>query len=390
MLKYLILVIGSAVFLSCSSQAPVKEKTTGSAEKEPDRGIFEMLCLHTKKEMKLSYNCSAGAALVMREGRVLYEEYFGATHRGPGAEPVGVSSRFPFYSVSKGFGCGLLMSLITDNLLALDDPVVKYLPYFTGPGPGEKKFPREKVTIRHLASHTSGVAHSRSGEPEAPDNTGRPRFDDVTLEFEPGTGWHYNELGMKILGAAMEKAAGKPYDRLLKERILEPLGLETVGYVYPGDDISGVVHSCYGPDSTALRYTQAPYPGSGLYGSIRDMARYAQLWLDGGKAGGRVIFREGLIREAWKTHIPDPAKVPPLYNYGLMFWLNPELEAAINAGAAQTVTAILPEKNMIVLVGLNQRHGSPGWGRPPIEHGNVARIGLALADLMDRQRGSAK
>ncbi|MBN2290750.1 MAG: beta-lactamase family protein [Candidatus Glassbacteria bacterium] len=350
-----------------------------AAVQEQDRGIFEMLYLHVKSKMKISYDCSAGAALVMRDGKVIYEEYLGATGKGPDAEPVNAASRWPYYSVSKEFGSALLLNLVYEGRLGLDDPVCKYLDYFTGPGPGGGEFLREKVTLRQLASHTSGVTRPR-GTPQAQD---APPFSDVALEFEPGTDWHYNELGMKILGHVMAKVGGKPYGDLLKARILEPLGLETVGWIRQGDNLAGVVRTFDGPDSSLIGYTTEPYPGSGLYGTMRDILAFARLWLDGGRAGERVFFDQALIQEAWTDQIHGKKPTADTH-YGLMLWLSPEVDAVFMAGASQTIAAILPDKNMVVLMGLNQYGGSPGWGRPPEEHSAVARVGHALAELLDK------
>ena len=349
-----------------------------AADPQADRGIYDMFHHQVISLQELSYNCSAAAALVMRDGKILYEEYFGATHKGPGAEPINAESRFPYYSVSKEFGCAVLLSLVTEGKLSLDDPVAKYLDYFKGPGPGGT-FPREKVTLRQLAGHTSGVVLK--------DETGAggdQPFAGVTLEFEPGSGWHYNELGMKILAGAMQKVTGKPYETLLRERVLEPLGLKSVGYVNPGGNLAGVVYTFYGPDSSRIDFSGKPYPGSGLFGNMRDLLRFAQLWLDGGRSGDKVLFRKELIQEAWTNQIRGKRPSPDT-EYGLMFWLLSEYHAAFLAGAAQTVTAVLPDQNIIVLMGLNQCDGSPGWGRPPVAHSRIALMGIALADLLDRQ-----
>jgi len=366
-----LLAIIFSIFSSCAVKPGKEEKS---------RSPFEMVSLHTRYKMKLSNDCSAGAALVLKDGRLIYEEYFGRLDRKPEAPPVTASSRFPLYSISKEFGVAVLFSLISEGLVGLDDPVVKYFDYFTGPGPGGSVYLREKVTVRQLASHTSGVTRKEKEE-----KSEGLEFGDVTLEFEPGTGFHYNELGMKILGRIMEKAGGKPYEELLKERILEPLGLKTIGYLRRGEDTTDIVQTCDGLDSSFIAYSPEPYPGSGLFGTMRDIVCFGKLWLDKGRAGDKVIFRPELVQEAWKNynHFSQPT---PDTEYGLMFWLSSEDKAAFMAGAAQSVAAILPEKNMVVVVGLNQVEGSPGWGRPQIEHSNVARLGLALDKVLEKSR----
>ncbi|MBN2289366.1 MAG: beta-lactamase family protein [Candidatus Glassbacteria bacterium] len=359
---------------ACSCAPPALEPA------EPQYGDFELLHLHLKSRMIISDDCSAGAALVVRHGKVIYEEYLGAVHRGPGAGPITADSRFPFYSVSKGFGSAVLLSLATDGLVGLDDPVARYLPHFTGPGPGGR-YLREKVTLRHLASHSSGIPQDDT-PPRA--YRGRPVFGDVALEFEPGTGFLYSELAMRVLGQVLELAGGKPYEILLRERVLDPLGLGSIWYLNSGDDTTAVVHTCRGTDSSSIAYSDEfapkPYPGSGLYGSVRDIARYAQLWLDGGRAGERVIFRRELIDQAWSTQpggrVPDP-------DYGLLFWLFPEVGAKVISGAAHTVCTILPGEDMVLVMALNQRGGGAGWDFEA-EKINLARMGYAIRERLDR------
>jgi len=359
---------------ACSCTPQAKEVA------EADRGDFELLYLHLRSRMIISDDCSAGAALVMREGKIIYEEYLGAVHRAQGAAAVTADSRFPFFSVSKGFGSAVLLSLVSDGLVGLDDPVAEYLPHFTGTGPAGK-YLREKVTLRHLASHSSGVPRDDS-PPRS--YQGRLPFEDVVLEFEPGTGFLYSELAMRLLGQVLENAAGKPYEALLQERVLDPLGLGSVGYLNKGQDTLNVVHTCAGPDSSWIAYSDEyapkPYPGSGLYGSVRDIARYAQLWLDGGRVGEKVIFREELIDQAWST---QPADREPDPDYGLLFWLFPRVKAKVFSGMAHTICTILPEEKMVVVMGLNQRRGGRGWNFEA-EKLNLSRVGQVISGRLER------
>ena len=116
--------------------------------------------------------------------------------------------------------------------------------------------------------------------------------------------------------------------------------------------------------------------------NLPNILTFARLWLDRGKLGERVIFTPELIDQAWETQLHGKKPTPDT-EYGLMFWLSPEVDAVFMAGAAQTIAAILPEKNLVVLMGLNQYGSSPGWGRPPEEHSSLARVGHALAELLD-------
>ncbi|MEA2062609.1 MAG: serine hydrolase domain-containing protein [Gemmatimonadota bacterium] len=372
-----LLVITPLLFLCACAGAPQAEPE----QEKKDRGEFEVLHYHLKSRMAISADCSAGAALVMRDGKVIYEEYLGTVHRGPGAAPVTGRSRFPFYSLSKGFGSAVVLSLATEGLIDLDDPVCKYLPDFKGPGPNGK-YLREHVKISHLASHTSGVTQEKSSYDSY---DGSSMFGDVTLEFEPGTEFRYGELAMRILGQVLEIAGGKPYDRLLQERILDPLGLNSVGFLKRGADTVDVVHTCAGFDSSHIAYSNRhsaktkATPGFGLFGNVRDIGRYAQLWLDGGRVGDRLIFHEELIKEAWSTQPPGRRPDP---DYGILFWLFPRVKSYVFSGAGHSICAILPERKMVLVMGLNQRGG--GVWDFQTEKINLANIGHAIAERLDR------
>ena len=340
-----------------------------------DRGEFRMLADHVRSRMGISYNCSAGGALIMQDGKLVFEEYFGTIAAREGSAAVDSSSRFPFYSISKGFGAGVLAALVSRDNLQLDDPVSKYLPYFTGTGP-EGKFDRGAMTVRHLASHSSGVPQDEKPPRTWPDGE---EFSDVTLEFEPGMSFLYSELAMRLLGHVMAVAAGEPYEKLLERYVTGPLELNSVGYIDRGTDLSNIVESGVGLDTSRVFYSDefgaGAYPGSGLYGNLRDIARYGQVWVAGGaSAQGRQVWETSYQREAWKNQPPDREPDPA---YGQLFWLFPQVDAAVFSGAAHTICCILPDYNMVLVMGLNQRTGNKGWDFES-EKINLARIGHAI------------
>jgi len=354
--------------VSCGRAPRVAEQKT------PDRGVFEMLALHVQSRMKLSQNCTAGGAVVLQNGKLVYEEYFGTLGRENGSPAVNANARFPFYSVSKGFGASVLASLVSDGTLALDDPVSKYLPHFTGTGPGGK-FDRGRVTVRTLASHSSGVPNDDTPPRTWPDS---PPFGDIVLQFETGTSFLYSELAMRLLGEVMERASGRTYDQLVAERIAGPLGLATVGYINRGDDLANVVETCVGFDSSRTFYSNEfgarPYPGSGLFGSLRDIAAYAQAWVDSGRVKDGTVFKGDYVPSAWINQPPGRQPDPA---YGLLFWLFPEAREVVFSGMAHTICAMLPEEKMVLVMGLNQRNSNRGWDFQ-LEKVSLARVGYAI------------
>lgn len=188
--------------------------------------------LHTLDSALTQLNRQAmfnGAVLVADRGKVVYKKAFGTANIATQA-PLQTTSAFNLASISKQFIAMMVMMLQEKGQLRYDDPVRQYLP----------SFPYEKVTIRHLLTHTSGL-------PEyfdlvlAHHNT----LDTLTngkllqllaaykpeLVFQPGEQWEYCNTGYVLLASLIEKAAGMPVDAFFKQQITGPLGLNDT-YIY--------------------------------------------------------------------------------------------------------------------------------------------------------------
>lgn len=142
------------------------------------------------------------------------------------ARAVTTDTRFRIGSISKLLTAGASALLWQEGRLDLDAPVRRYVPEFGVTDPG--------VTPRRLAGHIAGVRHYVPG-----DFTRAPqRFTDVidavalfasdSLRSAPGTTYLYSSFGYNLLGAVVQRAAGKPFDAYLRERLLVPLGLEAI------------------------------------------------------------------------------------------------------------------------------------------------------------------
>ena len=109
------------------------------------------------------------------------------------------------------------MQLVEEGKVRLDDPVVRHLPWFKVPRTGER------ITIRHLLSHTAGITAGIDGTPE-------PRFQvwrlrDLPPGSAPGRRFHYSNVGFKAIGLMVEAIEGAPYPDVVRRRVLEPLGM---------------------------------------------------------------------------------------------------------------------------------------------------------------------
>ncbi|MFJ6983200.1 MULTISPECIES: serine hydrolase domain-containing protein [unclassified Streptomyces] len=124
---------------------------------------------------------------------------------------------FEIGSISKGFTAALVLQARDSGLLDLDAPVTRYLPWF------EVRSSFAPITVRHLLNHTAGIV-------SGPEYTGESAFEvwalrDTEATTPPGTWHYYSNTGYKTLGLVLQAVSGLPYEQLLAERLLGPLGM---------------------------------------------------------------------------------------------------------------------------------------------------------------------
>jgi CubicO group peptidase (beta-lactamase class C family) len=237
-----------------------------------------------------------GASIAVgRWGHVVMESGLGRTGYGEG-EVDPDRTVYDLASLSKVVGTTTaVMLLVEDGKMSLDDPVQAYLPEFQGSR-------KDRVTIRHLLTHTSGLpagADVAGGTPEE----GLLRLMRVPLGHSPGMHVEYSDVGFVILFAAAERAAGEPLYRLLDRRVFGPLGMTSTTYVVGegclrcagtardrGLAYRGRVHD---PISRRLGGIAG---NAGLFSTAHDMARFAAMLANGGALGDVRVLRASTIR----------------------------------------------------------------------------------------------
>jgi D-alanyl-D-alanine carboxypeptidase len=219
-------------------------------------------------------------------------------------------------SVTKEFTSACVLKLAEEGRLALDDPIGKYLPDFPTGG--------RSVTIEELLNHTSGI-HSYTDMPAWRDRMREDWtlsqleafFRDEPFDFEPGAKWHYDNSGYVLLGAILEKVAGKPYADVVADMIFRPLGMASSRYgndtpIIPGR-VAGYQKTPEGIVNAPFLSMTQPYAAGALVSTVDDLARW-QAALD----GGRVLKPETLRRMWTPARLPDGSQTH--YGYGWMIW----------------------------------------------------------------------
>ncbi|WP_214405549.1 serine hydrolase domain-containing protein [Pseudonocardia lacus] len=256
-----------------------------------------------------------GVVVGVRHGDHTTIDAAGAT--APGGDPLRPDAVVRISSNTKPLMAALALLLVQDGVLALHDPVRRFLPALADQrvlraldGPPEDTVPaRRAVTVEDLLTMRMGFGFAWESDCPTvdravglglgfgpPDPTGPPppdewvaRFATLPLLDQPGAVWRY-EMSFAVLGPVLARAAGQPLEVLLTERLLRPLGMVDTGFVADparlvpahvrdGDALTpfdGVA------DSRWLARPAFPDARGGLVSTAADLLRFAGMLLDGG------------------------------------------------------------------------------------------------------------
>lgn len=227
---------------------------------------------------------------------------------GNGTEPDG-DTIMGIGSITKAFTGHVLASLVADGTVGLADRLQDRI----GPDIPVPERDGHAIRLVNLATHTSGLPRELDRQPGPPDDPNSS----VTLEayaealagdpllFPPGAGALYSNFGFDMLAAALANSAGKPYDIVLKEQVLDPIGLNDTYVVVPesenGRRFQG--HNFDGKPFPAHEMPLIMAGASSLYSTANDILKWLDWHLDRFSAEGAevrlldhaaYVYRDGL------------------------------------------------------------------------------------------------
>ena len=270
---------------------------------------------------------SGAVMLVATRDKVLHLSAVGSGDLATGRK-MQTGDLFWIASMSKPITAVTLALLVDDGKLSFDDPLEKYLPEFHELWVTEEQTPERRVllraarpiTLRDLLTHTSGLGEYRVTDPHWSLATMSRVVAREPLRFQPGTRWGYSTAGIDALGRVVEVVSGLPFADFMQQRLLGPLGMnDTTWWVSAQQDQHRARTYVLGAQDRKLRETpihymyegavtdraRPPLGGAGLFSTAEDVAKFYQMMLNGGVAGGRQIIRAATLAEMTRKQTGD-------------------------------------------------------------------------------------
>ena len=299
------------------------------------------------------------AMLIARGGRIAYEKALGVQDPASGA-PMALDTVFRIYSMTKPIVSVAAMMLVEQGRMLLSDSITKYLPELRRLKVGVETIDArgnpaldlddtlQPITVQDLLRHTSGFTYgifgdspvkaeyrkSGLGSPRATSDEFIRTLAQLPLFAQPGTVWEYSH-STDVLGVLLERLCGMPLDALLKERVLQPLGMHETGFWVEPEHHHRIAEA-FATDPVTGAEVKLNQPrrrpnflggGGGMMSTLHDYHRFAQMLLNEGELDGVRLLSRKTLRYMASDHLVElplakagPSYLPGAgYGFGLGF-----------------------------------------------------------------------
>lgn len=232
-------------------------------------------------------------------------------------------SELPMAEASQWLTAALILKLVDEGRLSLDDKVSTYLPIF-------EKYGKSYITLRHCLSHFTGI----QADPGVMGFFQKKKFASLQEEVEsfakkeiqtnPGTEFRYNNMGPEIAGRVAEVVMKKNFDQLIKQKLLNPLGMSKTTFSTL--------------DGSAID------PAAGARSTPNDYIKFLAMLLHNGSFNGKQILTEGSVKELRTIQTSSPnSKMAPKAGNGLNYTLGSwALENETREGSKLATALVCP------------------------------------------------
>ena len=218
---------------------------------------------------------------------------FGEIKKESGIKPT-PDTLYEIGSMTKTFTAVLAVQLQNEGLLSLDDPIIKFLPEFTG-----TDFDKNRITLFHLITHTSGIVevpfkkyfkylikflfHATKGKVFPPrysldTSSFLQEISQLKLKDNPGTKFRYSNSGVGLVGKILERITGSTYEELIKSRILSVLSMNDTTITLSDNHkerlATGYMHT--GKEADPINIPAVESAGS-IYSTVSDLLKFLRI-----------------------------------------------------------------------------------------------------------------
>ncbi len=258
--------------------------------------------------------------MILRHGHVVAEGWW---------YPYSSEHRQQLYSLSKSFTGTAIGLAVSEGLLSVDDPIIKFFPEYLSATISDNL---AALKIRHLLSMT--VGHGKDSililEASAPGVPWEKTFLGLPVVFQPGSQFMYNSGASFMLSAIIKKVTGVSAHEFLKPRLYDPLAITNTTW---GANWEGI--------NMGASHLRLP---------TEDLAKFGQLYLQNGMWNGKQVISKDWVAEASAKHIDNGKNDSSWgYGYGYQFWLNPPGGYRAD-GAFGQYSMILPKQDAVVAI----------------------------------------
>ncbi len=263
------------------------------------------------------YRLNMHSYIILRHGKIISEGYW---------KPFSEDKLHRMYSISKTFTSAAIGLLCDEGKLSLTDKIVSYFP---------DKLPPEvhpyiaDMTIRDLLIMATPYSYSTSGLQH---NDWALAFFHTKPSHPAGTIFAYDTSGSYVLNVIAERITGKPFLEYMREKMLDEMG--------------------FSKDAWCVKSPEGySWGGSGVMCTTRDLAKFAQLFLDGGRYNNRQLLSEEYVRAAVAKQIDNKTAgfdddTCHSFGYGYQIWMTRDNSFSF-LGMGDQLAVCIPEHDMV-------------------------------------------
>ncbi len=256
-------------------------------------------------EQSILQSTTGIAVAIVKDTTIIYNKGFGYSNLVTRDTATG-RTMFHLGSIPKSFVAVALMQLVEQQLVSLDSLVIKYIPELQFKDPRYKK-----ITIRHLATHTSGIFTNRNHDFDKPKNSDDAldqfvrSLDYDRLRFNPGEKFSYSDFNYDIIGDIIYRVTGIPFEEYMKTNILQPSGMKESTFYLPDTNTVARPYIDHYEECRISRGFLYPVnrehaPCGTLFSNTTEMCCWMMMNLHRGKFGDESVIKETSYEQMWK------------------------------------------------------------------------------------------